>query len=304
MRFAAFGDAVLLTPLIRQLAARFGGPVDLLTSGPWTRPLLEGQPDVGEIMLVRSRKTPYWLSLDQQRAVTWLRRRGIGPVWFGDARGVGRNLLTRAGFSDDWIVDADDCAFLDREHTVDRWQRFAAMTPRALRDGAAASPSPVLSGCEIVVSPAARADLRQWLEKRGLLERPLLLIQAGNKRTMRAGPRKRATNTKYWPEENWAAVIRGMRERHPRHAIVLIGAGHEVAFNRDIIRLCGVTDVHNVADDLPVPRLLALLEHAESLLTVDSGRRMRRRRSVVRSWICSGARTWTNTGRAAQLTAM
>jgi heptosyltransferase-2/heptosyltransferase-3 len=52
---------------------------------------------------------------------------------------------------------------------------------------------------------------------------------------------------------------------------VLIGAGHETGFNQDIIRLCGVTDVHNVADDLPVPRLLALLAEADSLLSVDSG---------------------------------
>ena len=48
VRFAAFGDAVLLTPLIRQLHARFGSPVDLLSSGPWTQPLLQGQPGVGE----------------------------------------------------------------------------------------------------------------------------------------------------------------------------------------------------------------------------------------------------------------
>ena len=271
VRFAAFGDAVLLTPLIRQLQARFGAPVDLLSSGSWTAPLLQGQPGVGDIMIVRSRRTPYWASLDQRRAVRWLRARGAGPTWFGDMNAVGRSLLTRAGIADELIVDASNCAFLPREHTVERWWRFAAQTPRALQHTAPPAPAPVLQGCELQVAQSARADLQRWLQHRRLEDRPLLLIQAGNKRTMRAGARQRATNTKYWPEANWAAVIRGMRESHPRHAIALIGAGHEQAFNHDIIRLCGAPDVHNLADELPVPRLLALMQRADSLLTVDSG---------------------------------
>lgn len=271
VRFAAFGDAVLLTPLIRQLQARFGAPVDLLSSGPWTQPLLQGQPGVGEIMILRSRKTPYWASLDQQRAVRWLRARGAGPTWFADMGSSGRSLLTRAGIGEEHIVEAQRFPFEPGEHTIDRWWRFAAGTPAAAQGGVPGSPAPVLQGCEIVVPQAARVDLQRWLEAHRLDDRPLLLVQAGNKRTMRAGPRKRATNTKYWPEENWAAVIRGMRETHPRHAIVLLGAGHETAFNRDIIRLSGTLDVHNAADDLPVPRLLALMERAQSLLTVDSG---------------------------------
>jgi hypothetical protein len=32
----------------RPLAVRFGAPVDLVSSGGWTRPLLEGQRCVGE----------------------------------------------------------------------------------------------------------------------------------------------------------------------------------------------------------------------------------------------------------------
>ena len=271
VRFGAFGDMVLLTALIRQLAARFNSPVDLLSSGAWTRPLLEGQPGVGEIVIVHSRRRFYWASRDQQRAVHWMRARGPGPTWFADAQAVGRSLLTRAGVCDEWIVDADDCPFRPKEHTLERWWRFAGLTPRALGDDAPAVLTPVLRGCQIEVSESGRKQLASWLRKRKLEDRQILLIQAGNKRTVRAGRRRRATNTKYWPEENWAAVIRGMRESRPLHAIVLIGTGREVAYNRDIIRLTGVADVHNVADDLPVPRLLALLQHAESLLSVDSG---------------------------------
>ena len=75
VRCGAFGDMVLVTALIRDLSSRFGGPVDVLTSGPWSEPLLRGQPGVGDVVTVRSRKTPYWLSRDQQRAVRWLRKK-------------------------------------------------------------------------------------------------------------------------------------------------------------------------------------------------------------------------------------
>ena len=76
VRCGAFGDMVLLTALIRLLHARFSAPVDIVTSGPWSEPLLEGQPGVGEVLCVRSRKTPYWLAPDQRRVVRRLRARG------------------------------------------------------------------------------------------------------------------------------------------------------------------------------------------------------------------------------------
>src|SRR5580692_3992623 len=63
LRCGAFGDMVLLTALIRVLHAEFRAPVDIVTSGPWSEPLLRGQPGVGEIFSMRSRKTPYWMSL-------------------------------------------------------------------------------------------------------------------------------------------------------------------------------------------------------------------------------------------------
>jgi len=76
VRCGAFGDMVLLTALLRELYARFKLPADIVTSGPWSEPLLRGQPGVGEILSVRSRKSPYWLSADQRYVVQRLRARG------------------------------------------------------------------------------------------------------------------------------------------------------------------------------------------------------------------------------------
>src|SRR5882757_3945886 len=108
VRCGAFGDMVLLTALIRVLHAEFRCPVDIVTTGPWSEPLLSGQPGVGEILTMRSRKTPYWLSVDQQRVVRQLRARGIGPTWLCDSDQGVQHILDRAGITAADIVAARD----------------------------------------------------------------------------------------------------------------------------------------------------------------------------------------------------
>jgi len=271
VRFGAFGDMVLLTALIRDLHAQFLCPVDVLTSGPWSRPLLEGQPGVGEILSLRSRKTPYWLAPDQWRAVGRLRARGPGPTWLCDDDDVARALLSRAGINPAWIVDVRDHHRLPEEHATEQWRRLARTLPAAW----GASPLPgvpsELRGCELQVSAAQQADLDAWLRARGLAGEPLLLVQIGNKRTMRRGTKRFAVNHKFWPNERWAEVIRQMHRDRPRHRIVLLGTGPEYALNEALAALAGIDGIHNAADDLPIPRLVALLARADSLITVDSG---------------------------------
>lgn len=276
VRCGAFGDMVLLTAMIRSLHARFALPVDVLCSGPWSVPLLEGQPGVGEVMSVRSRKTPYWLAPDQRRVVRRLRERGVGPTWFCDANQAARPMLIRAGFTDEFIVDVRDHPLLPGEHSTEQWRRLAAIMPaRVGPPGVGFNPArpyadPV-PGCHLVVSEEQRQELHRWLRTRSLADDPLILIQVGNKRTMRRGLRRLAVNHKYWPNERWAEVIRFLRGRHPSHRIVMLGTGPEHALNEQVAALAGVDRVHNAADDLTVPRVVALLERGTGLLTVDSG---------------------------------
>ena len=271
VRFGAFGDMVLLTALIRILYAEFGLPVDILTSGPWSEPLLRGQPGVGEIFSVRSRKTPYWLSVDQQRVVQQLRARGRGPTWFCDGNDVGRLILTRAGIPDELIVHAKDHALLPGEHATEQWRRMAQIMPRAYVGSNAVDLSIVLPGCYLEVSAAQRAALNDWLRARDLAGVPLILVQIGNKRTMRRGLKRLSTNNKYWPSERWAEVLRSVRAQHPGHAIVLLGTGPEYELNSQVAAQANITGLHNAADDLPIPHLIAMLERAVGLITVDSG---------------------------------
>jgi heptosyltransferase-2/heptosyltransferase-3 len=274
---------VLLTALIRGLAAKFGC-IDLLTSGPWSEPLLRGQPAVGTIVTVRSRKTPYWLSLDQQRAVRWLRSRGAGPTWYCDANDAARPMLIRAGIALDHMVDVKEHPLLPGEHATQQWCRLARMMPAALASPALpAAPGAGRArrteedvggepgGCCLEVSQSQRLDLESWLRGLELGSVPLIAVQVGNKRTMRRGPKRLAPNNKYWPNERWAAVLRHIRHSRPEHAIVMLGTAPEYRLNQEIADCAAVDRLYNVADELPIPRLVALLAHARALLTVDSG---------------------------------
>src|SRR6202000_3516150 len=126
-------------------------------------------------------------------------------------------------------------------------------------------------GCYLEVTQLQRAQLAAWLKTRGLADEPLILMQIGNKRTMRRGPRRLAGNHKYWPNERWVEVLRFLRQRHPQNPIALLGTSPEYELNQELKALANIPSLHNVADDLPIPRLVALLERAEGLVTVDSG---------------------------------
>jgi heptosyltransferase-2/heptosyltransferase-3 len=260
-----------LTPLIRDLSARFGVPVDIVTSGPWSEPLLRGQPGVGEIWSVHSRKAPYWLSADQRRVVRQLRTRGAGPTWFCDGNDAARSLLTRAGIPDNFIVDVKDHRLLPGEHATAQWRRLARIMPSGCAVPPAPEGPPAPAGCVLEVNAAQAADLDAWLQARGISPRPFIAVQIGNKRTMRRGLRRLAVNHKYWPRERWAEVLKFLRKDCPRHAILLLGTGPEFALNAELARLAGIEGLHNVADDLPIPRLAALLARAAALVGVDSG---------------------------------
>jgi ADP-heptose:LPS heptosyltransferase len=270
LRCGAFGDMVLLTALIRVLHAEFRAPVDIVTSGSWSEPLLRGQPGVGQIFSVRSRKTPYWVSIDQQRVVRQLRARGAGPTWFCDGDEAARPILERAGIQPKYIVDVKDHPLLPGEHATQQWRRLAQIMPSAVTP-CVANIDAVLPGCYLEVTQVQRAELTAWLKTRALADQPLILMQVGNKRTMRRGPRRLAVNNKYWPNARWAEVLRFLRQQHPRHALVLLGTGPEFQLNQELASLAGIGGLHNVADDLPIPRLIALLDRADGLVTVDSG---------------------------------
>ena len=270
MRCGAFGDMVLLTVLLEQLYARFQQPVDVIASGGWSEPLLKGHRAVGRIFILRSRRAPFWLSRSQQRLVSWLRVRGAGPTWFCD-RGEGRELLTRGGIPAGYVCDSTAYPFVAGENFADRYLRLGALTPEAF-DGLLPPAVPgVARAARLEVSAAARAELDRWLASRGLAGREFMVIHPGSRHVARRRFRARSGALKYWPEERWAAVVRGVRAHAPQQSIIFSGTGAEGAFIGDVLRLADVADTVDATDDLPAMRLLALFERAKSLIAVDTG---------------------------------
>lgn len=270
MRFGAFGDMVLLTILLRHLYERFGKPVDLISSGAWTQPLLAGQPWLGRLFIIRSRRTPYLLSLDQQRLVSWLRQRTAGPTWFCD-RGLGFNLLERGGIPQDYIFDNREFNWHLDECVADRYIRIGNEAPAGLV-GQLPPPRPASSrAAQLFVSDTSRCEADDWLARRNLLGRPYIVVHPGSRHIARRSLRPRQGIDKYWPEARWSKVLQDLRDLRPDHALVLTGTQAELQINAAIVEASGVSDAHNVANELPVQTLLPFLERAHSMVSVDTG---------------------------------
>jgi ADP-heptose:LPS heptosyltransferase len=271
VRFGALGDMVMLTVAIRHLSARFGQPVDIVAAGDWTAQLLQDQPGVGAIRTIGSRKRPYWLGPAQQRLVHWLRERGSGPTWLfdHDNRKICQ-LLLRADWTAAHWCHHEDMQGLTGSHFCERWLRFAYRNPPIL-GGQDLPVSASDAYAELMVTPAHRSLVRRWLEQRGWPAHRLILVQVGNKRTMRRGFQRRRSNSKYWPEESWAAVLRGLRELHPEHEILLLGVPQESQLNERLLSLAKIPKAHNVVHELSIAKLIGLSELATGLVSVDTG---------------------------------
>jgi ADP-heptose:LPS heptosyltransferase len=274
VRCGAFGDMVIVLSLVAALSRRFATPVDVLTSGSWSLPLLEGQPGVGRVYVVGSRRTPFLLDPLQRKVSHALRENGPQPVWVCDTNAWPRSFLGRAGLPRNHLLfAASDCPILPGEHHVDRWLRFANHTPAAFdaekldETTLAQWRTPPLN-----VLPAWRRDLQDWISRRGLGDGRPVLVQVGNKRTMRWwAPRQRETNTKDWPVVRWAEVIQRLLDEDAARHVVLLGVPAEAAVNEEIRQAVSSPRVYNAASELPVPRLLALQSVASGMISVDTG---------------------------------
>ncbi len=269
VRFAAFGDVVMLTALIDALQHRYDAPVDLLSSGPWTPELLANDPAVGEIQLVTSRKTPYWLCPSQWRAVRWMATRRNVPVYLCDPEPQALALLLRAGIPRENILRAWDTSPGNEAHWVDWWNDVACQTPQAFA-GFAPSKCNAAAAPRLFVTDAERTACDEWLRELGIAASPLVLLQPGNKRTLKHGKSVQADN-KYWAPEHWAKLVAAIVQDMPNARVLLCGAEAERPPLEDIVAACDSAAVVNLAGALPINRLLPLMQRANSMVSIDTG---------------------------------
>jgi heptosyltransferase-2/heptosyltransferase-3 len=226
-----------------------------------------------ERFLLTSRRAPYWFNRSQWQLVDWLRRRPAGPVFVFEPDEKPLWLLRRAGIDPAWICTLRDFPRLPGEHIVAHSLRLARATPEALRDTPSAATPGSTPDTRPQLTAADEQDCAAWTESRGLQNASLVLLQPGNKKTMKRGDRRRASNVAYWSEANWAAVIRGVRAALPSARVVICGAPAEREIADDIIALVPEERdaIVNGSGELPISRLLALQARAHSMISVDTG---------------------------------
>ncbi|MBS0383316.1 MAG: glycosyltransferase family 9 protein [Proteobacteria bacterium] len=145
------------------------------------------------------------------------------------------------------------------------------MTPSAFASAPRASnPATSHAPC-LAVGDADRADLHAWLRARGCDDAPLVLLQPGNKRTLKRGRAGQLGDDKQWPLENWAGLIRALLAHDAAPKVILCGAPPEAALLRQIADSVHSDRVLAAGDELPLRRLLALCEHAAAMVSIDTG---------------------------------
>ena len=111
-----------------------------------------------------------------------------------------------------------------------------------------------------------------WLRANGWYGRELVLIQAGNFRSMsgnHATAERRAADDKAWPVQRWQQLFTLIHAQLPAALIVLCGASSEVPMLRSLRDAVGLDCV--VVADPPLRQLFALCESAHSMISVDTG---------------------------------
>lgn len=278
--FGRVGDMILLSALLDVLQRRYGGRCHVIGAGSWPAQIYATHPAVGRVTCLH-RYTAFLFDPAWWRALRALRASRADPVYVCeyDRRKLARirRLLSISG------TDPTRCLFItdgaaspptsknSPTHWVDRLMSFGRLTPAAFNAADYPWPSPPPRGAPYLeVTAAARAQCDAWLDARGWSARPLVLVQPGNRRTMR-GKRLRLSleDDKAWPLERWAALLQQIHARLPQAVIVLCGAPRESLLLSWISAAAQLPAVATVA--WPLPRLFALCVRAHSMISVDTG---------------------------------
>jgi ADP-heptose:LPS heptosyltransferase len=274
--FGRVGDMILLSALLEILHRRYGAPCHLIGAGPWPGELYASHPDVARVSCLH-RYTAFLFDGAWWRTLGRLRASREAPVYVCeyDARKLKRvhRLLRLAG------TDPRRCVFITRDapqpppvHQVDRLVSFARLTPPAFQAADYPWPTPAPRAApRLYVSADARAQCEAWLAAHGLTGRTVVLLQPGNRRTMR-GRRLQlsAADDKAWPLERWAALLQQLHAQLPQAALLLCGAPRETLLLSWIQELANLPEAVRVAE-VPLPLLLALCVEAHSMISVDTG---------------------------------
>ncbi|MEP6899054.1 MAG: glycosyltransferase family 9 protein [Rhodanobacter sp.] len=276
VRFGRLGDTVLLQPMLRKLSLRYGQPCLLLALGDWPASLFSAQPEVGDLISLKSQYGPLWMRPGRWKVILALSRLRDCPFYIAEpafrARTKLRPMLKLAGVPPKNCRFIEDLPMQEDEHWLDWLSRFSDTTPDAFRKPFGLVSAEPSEAPDLQVSLSERIDCDSWLQARGWSHRPLLLLQPANKRTMRwNGVRAAADDNKSWPAECWAALAKAMLEKMPHAQILFCGSPAEAGYLLQLKAVVGQNTPAVEMAALPLGRLKALLDIAHSMVSVDTG---------------------------------
>jgi heptosyltransferase-2/heptosyltransferase-3 len=273
--FARLGDMVMLTALLSFLHRRYHQPCQVVGAGSWTSAVFEGNPDVSRVWSF-GRHFPFLLSRDWPEVARALRASHPGPIYICEHH---RRQLPRIrrmlAFS---RIDPARCIFMTEKpgtihHSVDRLIHLGKQTPAALQAADFPSPeAPLAWAPRLRVFDADRTELEAWLREQGWAGRQIIMVQPGNHRSMswkRSRWRRRNTDDKAWPLENWVSLLHKVQARMPDGLLMLRGSAEEVEMLEQVRVAAGLDSV--VVAGVGLRRLFALCEMAHSMISVDTG---------------------------------
>ncbi len=262
IRFGAFGDMILTTPLLRALAIRHQQPCDVLGRGDFVPNIFKHLPFVSAVRVIDSKKTPYFLNPQKWELVRWLHHRPPGLIYMVESDAISHRILHRAG-----VTPTATELHINRrinEHVVDHMARLAGFVDH---QGDVLPDYP--RGTELRVSPEEEADLDRWLQSTGCADAPIVMLQPGYRKYK--NPLRRIQKGKFWQERRWIRVIQGILDIRPEVRIFITGSPDEISLSQRLERQCNSKKVRSIAGQMNVRRLFALLHRAHSMLSVDTG---------------------------------
>jgi ADP-heptose:LPS heptosyltransferase len=252
IRAGALGDTLMATPVVPALAQRYpGARIDFLASEAASA-LLRGVPDVGEVLPLRQRNVPYWLSLEKMRLVRRIRRARYDLAVVLEHAARYYELVERARVPR--VVGFRNTPFNPALHSIANNLRAAGFDNYD-----------DLSW-KMLIAPVAG----EYPRPHGLFEDrrgPLVGMHVGY------GPGRRKRNQEQrlrgWALENFAAV--GSRLIDTGARIVLTGSQEDRGAVDRLRALLPESGVFDAAGRLSLRESVALIRDLDLLVSVDSG---------------------------------
>lgn len=264
IRSGAIGDTLMATPLFRSLRRSFPDAyIAALTSDKATD-VLKYNPHVDEVLSLRHRHLPFFLSREKRRLLDHFRERGLDTVLSLESHRDFTHLARRLG--------------PQRLVTYDPRASGESVTHLAVEAGEHSAEMHLRAGTSIGAAGAGLqmefhypADLKGTVASRlkadGILEGDMLIGLHAGWGGRRQDPED--TRLRSWPASRFAEVMRKAAALYGAK-FVLTGSGLDRELNENIIAAAGVKAV-NAAGRFSLLETAALIDGMDLYLSIDSG---------------------------------